>query len=484
MGSEHWKKRRGFILAAIGSAIGLGNVWRFSWLCYKNGGGAFLIPYFIALLVIGLPLIILEFSLGNYFSGSSPYIFKKIRGQFEIIGWFAVINVLIIGTYYAVILAWVMDYIGLSLLNTFVSSDPSGLFTSLINTPLLVIVGLIITWATVWYTLYHGVSGGIEKACTVAIPTLWILSVILVIRGVTLPGADTGINWYLSPNWSALTHGSVWIDAFGQTLFTLSLMAGPLIVYASYLPKNSELPNSAWIITFANSGFSFFFGFATWGIIGYLMTINNVSNPSNLNVPLNGEGLAFVTIPTAVSSLPGGDLMAIAFGSVFFITLWLAGYTSLMSNIEPMYSALKDKFNAPRKKTVTILTIFSLIIGILFAFSPDSISAVDFAAGTINLIWVVLVEAIIASYYFGLEKLRVYANENAEFELGKWFDYLLMFAVPIILATILGYGLMSAGYIMPLSFIVLIATIIATLFLAGANGTSVMWTENNGGDAK
>ncbi len=112
--AEYWKRRKGFILAAIGSAIGLGNIWRFSWLTYRNGGGAFLIPYFIALLIVGVPLLILEFLLGNYFAGSSPKVFKKIRDNLEIIGWIAILDVFIIGTYYAVVLAWVFDYIWLS----------------------------------------------------------------------------------------------------------------------------------------------------------------------------------------------------------------------------------------------------------------------------------------------------------------------------------------------------------------------------------
>ncbi|NPA75563.1 MAG: sodium-dependent transporter [Euryarchaeota archaeon] len=465
--SEQWAMRRGFILAAIGSAIGLGNVWRFSWLCYKNGGGAFLIPYFIALLLLGLPLLTLELMLGHKFASSPPKMFRKINHSFEFVGWLAVINVLVIGTYYAVVLAWVMDYIGLALLNSFSAGNASSLFTWLVGTPALVIAALLLTWLAVWYTLYRGVSAGIEKACTIAIPVLWVLSILLVVRGITLPGADTGINWYLSPDWSALGRGEVWIDALGQTLFTLSIMAGPMIVYASYLPKKSEIPNSAWIITFANSGFSFFFGFATWGIIGYLMAMHHVNNPADLNVPLNGQGLAFVTIPTAVGSMPGGALTAILFGTLFFLTLWLAGYTSLMSNVEPMYAALRDKFHAPRKKAISAIVLFSLALGVVLAFAPHAIDPVDFIAGTINLIWVVFVEVLIAGYYFGVDKLREFVNPYAEYELGKWYDYLILFVVPVALLAILGYGLMSTAAISPVSFIVLLSMVIAAILISG-----------------
>ncbi len=468
---EYWKRRKGFILAAIGSAIGLGNIWRFSWLTYRNGGGAFLIPYFIALLIVGVPLLILEFLLGNYFAGSSPKVFRNIRKSLEIIGWFAIIDVFVIGTYYAVILAWVLDYIGLSVYYApqLAAGEISAgeIFNGLISNPALVFVGLVITWFVTWFTVFRGVSEGIEKASYIAIPTLWILSIILVIRGVTLPGADNGINWYLSPDFSKLIKGEVWIDAFGQILFTLSIMAAPLIVYASYMPKNSELPNSAWITAFANCGFSFFFGFATWGIIGYLMQLNNVTSPEQLNVALKGAGLAFITIPTAVSQLPGGATTAAIFGLVFFVVLWLAGYTSLISIVEPVYAALRDKFGFTRRMTVTGVTILSILIGLIYVFDVYMIDPVDFVVGSTNLVWLVLVEAIVAGYFLGVDKLREYANPSAELKLGRWYDILIMVVAPISMAVILFYGLYSVEQIHPVSMIVMVALIIASIIMAG-----------------
>ena len=292
---------------------------------------------------------------------------------------------------------------------------------------------------------------------------------ILVIRGVTLPRADTGINWYLSPDFSKLAQGSVWIDAFGQILFTLSIMAAPLIVYASYMPKKSELPNSAWITAFANCGFSFFFGFATWGIIGYPMSLNNVASPEALKIPLGGGGLAFITIPTAMSRLPGGPSVAAVFGLIFFIVLWLAGYTSLISIIEPVYAALRDKFGVTRRQTVTAVTILSFIIGLIFVFKPGMIDPVDFMVGSTNLVWIVLPEAAAAGFYLGVgvKKLREYANPYAELRLGVWFDYLIKYAAPISMAIILFYGLWFAKSINPVSLIVMVALLIAAILVTG-----------------
>jgi len=465
--AEYWKRRRGFILAAIGSAIGLGNIWRFSWLCYRNGGGAFLVPYIIFLLIFGIPLLVLEFMLGHYFSGSSPKVFRKIKESLEPLGWLATINVFIIGTYYSVVLAWAMDYIGYSAVVAWKTVEGVGpTFDSMISNPAIVIVGLIITWLIVWITNFTGVASGIERACTYAIPLLWILSAVLVIRGLTLPGSDIGINWLLTPSAQAFS-GSALIDAAGQILFTLSVFASTMIAYASYLPPKSEIPNSAWITAFANCGFSFFFAFATWGIVGYLMHIMNVATPADLPVPLAGAGLAFVTIPTGVTLLPGAPFTTAVFGTLFFIVLWLAGYTSLISIVEPVYTALKDKFGIPRKKAVSGIVAFSFIISILFAVRPDLIDPVDFMAGSTNGIWLVLLEAILAGYFLGMKLLRDYVNPNAEWKLGPWFDVFIKFISPIVLLVILGWGLATTAHVSPISVLTIVVMIIAALILSG-----------------
>ena len=465
--AEYWKRRRGFILAAIGSAIGLGNIWRFSWLCYRNGGGAFLVPYIIFLLVFGIPLMILEFMLGYYFRGATPKVFRKIKEGLEPIGWIAIINTFILCTYYSVVLAWVMDYIGLSATVAWKTVEGVGpTFEALISNPVFVIIGLTITWLITWYTCYAGIASGIERACTYAIPILWILSAVLVIRGVTLPGSDIGINWLLTPTAQAFS-GSAVIDAAGQILFTLSVFGTTMIVYASYLPPKSEIPNSAWITSFANCGFSFFFAFATWGIIGYLMHVMNVTTPADLPVPLGGAGLAFVTIPTAVTLLPGAPLTTAIFGTIFFIILWLAGYTSLISIIEPVYKAFNDKFGIPRKKGITAVSVLAYIISLLFAIRPDLIDPVDFMVGSTNAVWIVLLEAIIAGYFFSLKVFRDHVNPDAEWKLGPWFDVLIKFVTPIVLLVVLGWGLATTVHVSPVSILTVIIIIIVATAISG-----------------
>ena len=468
--TEYWEKRRGFILAAIGSAIGLGNIWRFSWLCYRNGGGAFLLPYFIALLVVGIPLMILEFVLGNYFRGSPPKVFGSIRRPLEIFGWFAVVDMFLLGTYYSVVLAWCMCYIGLSAAVAWKTVENVGkTFSWLISTPWVVLIGFVITWLITWFTVFRGVSKGIEKACTVGIPLLWVLSAILVVRGLTLPHSTLGVNWYLTPNFHRMVSGKVWIDAFGQILFTLSLMAAPLVVYAAYMPPRSEMPNSAWITAFANCGFSFFFGFATWGIIGYLMGLYHVATPEQLKVPLGGGGLAFVTIPAAVTLLPGYPISTAVFGTIFFVILWLAGYTSLLSIVEPVYAGIRDKFGVGRKLGVSIVSLLMFLVGLLYVFKPGLIDPVDFMVGSTNLIWIVMLEAIVAGWMYSMDKLIAYTNPTAELRLGAWWKVFVRFVSPIALGIILSYGLVTAGMISSISAMVAVVVIVAAVILAGIN---------------
>jgi len=411
--------------------------------------------------------MILEFMLGYYFRGATPKVFRKIKESLEPIGWMAIINTFFICTYYSVVLAWVMNYIGLSAIVAWKTVEGVGsTFEALLSNPAFVVIGLTITWLIAWYTCYAGIASGIERACTYAIPILWILSAVLVIRGVTLPGSDAGINWLLTPTAQAFS-GSAIIDAAGQILFTLSVFGTTMIVYASYLSPNSEIPNSAWITSFANCGYSFFFAFATWGIIGYLMHVMNVATPADLPVPLGGAGLAFVTIPTAVTLLPGAPITTAIFGTIFFIILWLAGYTSLISIIEPVYAALRDKFGISRKKGVTAISLLAYIMSLLFAFRPDFIDPVDFMVGSTNAVWIVLLEAIIAGYFLGLKALRDYVNPDAEWKLGSWYDVLIKIVTPIVLLAVLGWGLSTTAHVSPISILTVIIIIIAATAISG-----------------
>ena len=248
---ERWASRPAFVLAAIGSAVGLGNLWRFPYVAYKNGGGAFLIPYFVAILTAGIPLMILEFGLGHIMQGSAPAALRKVHRRLEWVGWWALIVGSLISFYYAVVMAWCWNYLWHSFTVAWGSTPGSaGSFFGKVlgaskgpgdlgDIRLPVVLGLALTWLAIFLIISRGV-GRVGKVVLLTVPLPVILIIILMIRGLTLPGSLDGLAFYLTPDWSKLTDPNVWLAAYGQIFFSLSLGFGILIAtWASWSSRSS-----------------------------------------------------------------------------------------------------------------------------------------------------------------------------------------------------------------------------------------------------
>ena len=283
---EQWGSKLGFIIAAIGSAVGLGNIWIFPYIAYTNGGGAFLIPYFFAIFTAGIPLLILEYGLGHKYKGSTPLAISKVRKGWEWVGWWPTINAFIILTYYSMILSWTVNYLKFSFTkawgndsNTFFHVDFIKLTKSPFEfggfiTPIL--IGTILVWLINWFICYKGIKAGIEKANKVLLPTLVVIMIIIAIRAVNLEGATIGLNTLFTPNWSKVMDPKVWIAAYGQVFFSLSLAMGIMITYSSYLPKKTDINNSAFMTAFANCGFEFLSAIAVFSILGFMANLKGM----------------------------------------------------------------------------------------------------------------------------------------------------------------------------------------------------------------
>ncbi|MFW6315320.1 MAG: sodium-dependent transporter, partial [Desulfohalobiaceae bacterium] len=267
---EQWGTRTGFILAAVGSAIGLGNIWRFPYMAYDNGGGAFLIPYFFALLTAGIPIIILEFGIGHKYKGSAPLTFFNIFKKWQWLGWWQVFVAFIISIYYVVIIAWALNY-ALLALNLGWGENPEdfffGDFLALSEGPMNlggivwpIFIAAIAMWFVTWLALFSGVRRGIEVANKIFMPLLFLLLLIMLGRAVTLEGAAEGINWLFRPDFSAILDYKVWTAAYGQIFFTLSICFAIMITYSSYLPAKSDINNNGMMTAFINCGFSLLAG--------------------------------------------------------------------------------------------------------------------------------------------------------------------------------------------------------------------------------
>ena len=441
---ETWGSPLGFILAAVGSAIGLGNIWRFSYMAYDNGGGAFLIPYFIALLTAGIPLMILEFGIGHERIGSAPLAFAKISRRWEWLGWWAVTFVMFgIVLYYTVIISWCFNYLIFSLSLSW-GDDPDAYFfneflglskgpwdVGTIQIPIL--AGLILVWSLNGIIVYRGIHRGIELANKIFMPLLFLLITILVFWSMTLDGASDGIRAYLTPDFTVLAKPKVWIDAFSQIFFTLSLGFGIMIAYASYLPKRSDLTRSALVISFVNCGFSVFAGLSVFSVLGYMARQNQTPIA---DVVTQSIGLAFVAYPKAISLLPGGAV----FGVLFFTALVVAGLSSSVSIIEAFTSASVDKFGWNRKRVVITISVLGLLGGLIFTAQGGLfwLDIVDHFLSHYGLVVVGLLEALLVGWFFHIERLRKHINAVSEMKLGPWWSFLIKFFIPFILILILG----------------------------------------------
>jgi NSS family neurotransmitter:Na+ symporter len=445
---DQWGSKFGFIMAAIGSAIGLGNIWRYPYVVYDNGGGAFLLPYFIAIATAGIPILILEYALGNRFRGSAPVAYRSLSQRWEWLGWWQAAVTFFIGTYYMVIIGWVLAYLYYSF-GTQWGSDTEGFFLgnflglsdsfwSVGGLQLKVLIPFVIAWAIVYWLLIRGVSRGIELSARVLIPLMALMMLIIVIRGVTLPGAAQGLNVLLTPDFGALLNPQVWMAAYGQVFFSIGVAFSIMIAYSSYLPRRSELPNSAFIVALSNSGFEFFAALGVFSVLGFLAVQQNTAVNE---VVAEGVGLAFITFPQIINQLP---LLNALFGVLFFGALLFAGLTSAVSIIEVGVIAVRDKFGFSRTKAVNIVAGISFLIGLIYVTKGGLyyLDTIDHFVNNFGLVLSGLVEVILVAWVVRrLRDLQRFINEDAYIPVGGWWIFFLSIITPIILVIITAFNI-------------------------------------------
>ncbi|WP_194192329.1 sodium-dependent transporter [Clostridium chrysemydis] len=436
---EQWGSKIGFILAAIGSAVGLGNIWRFPYVAYENGGGAFLIPYFFAIFTAGIPLLILEYSMGHKYKGSTPLAIARASKKWEWLGWWPTITSAIIVAYYSVIISWAMNYFVLSFkkgwgsdANSFFHSD----FLNLSESPFqiggvvwYVLLGVAVIWVINWVVCYKGIKKGIEKVNKILLPTLVLIMIIIAVRAVTLEGAMAGLNTLFTPDWEMVTKPDVWIAAYGQVFYSLSIAIGIMMTYSSYLPKKTDINNSAFVTAFANCGFEFLSAIAVFAILGFMATAQGVQVSE---VVSSGIGLAFVAFPQIFSTMGTvGNFL----GPLFFLCLIFAGITSSVSLTEAVSAPFNDKFGWSRKKVVTAMCLIGATLSSLFATGAGLyiLDIVDQFINSYGIVVVGLFEVILIGWILKPDELREHANSISHFKIGKWWDVAIKFITPALL---------------------------------------------------
>ncbi|WP_297406657.1 sodium-dependent transporter [uncultured Cetobacterium sp.] len=445
-----WGSRMGFILAAIGSAIGLGNIWRFPYVVVSNGGGAFLIPYIVALLTAGIPILILEFALGHKIRKSAPGILGTIGKKWGFLGWFQSAIAFFISSYYVVIIAWAASYTIYALNQSWGVDTKDFLFKHYLEiseSPMhlnginyKVLLPLFVMWGVNYVVLRKGVKNGIEKANKIFMPLLICLLLVIVVRGVTLPGAVDGLNYFFTPDFSALANPKAWLAAYTQIFFTLSIAFGIMLTYSSYLPKESDIVNNAFLTGFGNCSFSLITGIGVFAILGHMAMVQGVAVK---DVSAAGVGFAFVVFPQAINALSGAKGII---GILFFLCLIFAGISSSVSIIETVVASLQDRFNLERKKAINYCVggafLFSLIIA-----TRAGLYILDIADYFLNNYAIAisgLLEIVLICWIKNPKEIIEHVNPISEFRIGRVWEFCVKYLTPCILSVILVLNVLNS----------------------------------------
>ena len=446
--TSQWNSIFTFILAMIGLTIGIGNIWRFSYVVYTNGGGSFFIPYLIAILVMGIPFLILEYGLGFSSKKSFSKLMRDIHPEFEIIAWILVLFVFVIVTYYMVILGWDLVY----LINSFTfgwGNDPSSFFmnnvggsSDLANATTLIVPTIICTlilWVIFWFVSSRDVNDGIGKISSILIPLLSIIMIAIIIYSLTLPGFDLGLKALLTPNWSALLNPHIWIAAFGQTIFTLSIGQAMVYTYASYLHENSKLVDNVLLVVIVNSLYEIFVALGIFSILGHMSLTSSI--PINELIS-EGTGLIFVVFPRIFNQMGFiGHILA----PLLFVSILFAGISSSFAIFEPLLSSMCDKFGWDRRKGVTILTIVACLCSVIYftGISSYLVEIVDRFVNNFGILILIGAQAIIFGWFYGVEKVVPYLNELSTIKVGEKWVFIIKYILPIILIVIWAFGIVE-----------------------------------------
>ena len=448
---EKWSSRSTFILAAIGSAVGLGNAWRFPGLAAKHGGGAFLFVYLLAMLAVGIPMLMMEVAIGRRIKQGAPGAMRAVHKKAEPIGWIAVANGFFICIYYAAVFAWVI----LMFLNSHrfagLTGDPAGaskLWMTLIKTTGTtsgygtiawpVLICLLIAWAACYLCIRKGTTSvGKVVKYTVSLPVFCLL--ILAVRGFTMEGAMTGLSKLFIPDWSALKSSSLWIDAIGQVFYSLSVAMAIMIAYGSFLNDDSNIAVDSMIIAFADMLISVLAGVVMFTTMAGVGMLDNMS--------ASGISTAFIIYPQAIVSLTGIPWLNAAFAYVFYFCLITLAIDSLFSIVEGISTAVSDKFRLNKQKTTQAMCIIGLFIGLIYVTGAGLawLDIVDYFINSYTLILTGILEVIVIGWCFRTSKVLDEINRNTtKFRMPAWwFGVSIKFIAPVILSILFVWNIIS-----------------------------------------
>lgn len=430
-----WSSRFGFLMAAVGSAVGLGNLWKFPYLAGENGGGAFVVVYIAFVIILGFTLVLAEMSIGRNANKDAYGAYEKIKKGYGFIGGLGILSGFLILSYYSVVGGWVLKYIVSSF--TGVGPDKALYFNEFVGSTFEPVLYHLIFMGLTALIVRRGISGGIEKASKLLMPILFGLLLVIVIRSVSLEGAMDGINYFIRPNFSQITP-KVIVAALGQVFFSLSLGMGIMVTYGSYLNKEEDLEKDAFIIPALDSLVAIMAGFA---ILPAVFAFGFE--------PQQGPGLIFVTLPAVFESMPLGSI----FSGLFFVLVLFAALSSSISLMEVTVSFGIDQFKWSRKFSVVFFTTIMFVIGIGASLSMGIwkgflIPWID--GGRYNIFDFLdvitsyyllplggLLSAVFVAYIWGTKNAVQEIKQDRSFYMEKIWVILIKFIVPVMVLVIL-----------------------------------------------
>ncbi|MFO8175864.1 MAG: sodium-dependent transporter [Longimicrobiales bacterium] len=362
---EFFNTRVGFILAAVGSAVGLGNMWRFPYVAAEGGGAAFVFLYILLTLLVGIPLMLSEFSVGRGSRLAPIGALRKLGGgRWSLLGWMYVITGFLILAYYSVIAGWVVRYALDGLVSGF-AADPGARFGEVTSgvTPVWFHLGVM---ATTVFIVSMGVQKGIERAALVLMPTLFGILILLAVWAFTLDGAMEGYAFYLRPAFSELLDPYILSQAAGQAFYSLSLGMGCMLTFASYLPRDTNLSQEAVVISFSDFGVAFVAGLVVFPVIFALGIQGDVSEST--------VGALFIALPGAFVEMGAAGR---GIGMLFFIALMVGAVTSAVSLLEVVTASVIDETRLTRRSSAVVAGIVIALLGLLPALSLDFLGVMD-----------------------------------------------------------------------------------------------------------
>lgn len=464
MSRERWSSKLGVILAVAGSAVGLGNFLRFPAVAADNGGGAFMIPYFVCFFLLGLPLMWIEWTIGRYGGGfersTAPGIFQTMWRKNRFIKYFGVIGIFgptVIFIYYSYIESWLLGYSFFALTGKYAScTDQNGMqaflsgYQGLVHNEHFNGIGCAYLFFTITFLLNIlvvcvGLRGGIERVCKWGLVVLFIMAIVIVVRVLTLGTPDVqkpdwnpvaGLGFLWNPQWDKLREAKVWLAAAGQIFFTLSAGFGVILTYASYLTRQDDVALSGLTASATNEFAEVILG----GSIMIPAAITFLGPEQMQSIVQKGLfNLGFVTMPLIFEKIAFGQYFAF----MWFFLLFLAGLTSSISLALPAIAFLEDEFNLTRKEATTVFGTITFILTqpVIFFIGSGVLDEMDFWGTSVSLVVFATIEVILFGWVFGMDRAWTELHHGSDIRIPGFYRWIIKYITPLMLITIIGFWL-------------------------------------------